>query len=315
MADIDEIELRRLDLTVLLVFLNMMRLRKASDVADRMGLTQPAISHSIKRLRGTFGDPLFLRNPHGMAPTAFATALEPKIRSVVDTLSQALKAPATFDPANATDTVRIGAYDYETATLVPNLLRRIKAEAPMMRVSVLPVGRKQALQALEDNEIDLALGFVWDLPKSFASTTLYHEDYRVVHRKDRWQDRKRLGLDAYCAADHLIVSPIGDFDGIVDQELAKIGRERRVSTTVPLFLPALAVVAASDLIATLPRRLVTSHAARFGLVHAEPPIELRPFPVSAITHKRNVGGPLHEWLLAQVKAAAGTEQPAIADPV
>ena len=94
--NIDEIELRRLDLTILLVFLNLQRFGKASAVADHMGLTQSSISHSLKRLREAFGDPLFLRNPKGMEPTAVAQALEPQIRQVVETLSSALHTPCCF---------------------------------------------------------------------------------------------------------------------------------------------------------------------------------------------------------------------------
>ena len=130
MPDIDEIELRRLDLTVLLVFLNLMRFRKATDVAQHMGLTQSSISHSIKRLRDAFGDPLFLRISKGMEPTAVALTLEPKIREVVETLSSAMADPISFQPEEAQGTFRIGAYDNEMATLVPDLIRKVKARAP-----------------------------------------------------------------------------------------------------------------------------------------------------------------------------------------
>lgn len=111
--DIDEIQLRRLDLTVLLVFINL--LSKASDVADHMGFTQSSISHSIKSLRDAFGDPLFLRTPMGTEPIAVAQGLEPKIRSVVETLSQAISTPVVFDPASSTDTLHIGAFDNDNA--------------------------------------------------------------------------------------------------------------------------------------------------------------------------------------------------------
>lgn len=298
--DIDEIELRRLDLTILLVFLNLMRFRKASDVAVHMGLTQSSISHSIKRLREAFGDQLFLRQPRGMDPTAVAVALEPKIRAVVEGLTEALSRSARFDPTAIEGTVRIGAYDSEMATLVPDLIGRVKSAAPGLRISCLPLGRRQALAALERREIDLALGFIWDIPKDFISVEIYEESYRVVCRTGHPLVNRISDLDVYCAADHLVVSPAGDLSGIVDIELQKRGRSRSVVASMPLFLPALTVIADSDLVATLPSRLVQRHAALFGLAECEPPVTIRPFAVSTVRHVRDSNNPLHDWIIEQL---------------
>lgn len=305
--DIDEIELRRLDLTVLLVFINLMRLRKASDVADHMGLTQSSISHSIKRLRNAFGDPLFLRTPKGMEPTAVALGLEPKLRSVVETLSEAISTPVVFDPVTSTDTLSIGAFDNEMTTLVPRFLQGIRNEAPGMRVSILPLGRRPALDALEQGDIDLALGFAWNLPRSIKQTQLYDESYSVVLRQGHPLAEQQMTLETYTGAEHLIVSPRGDHTGIVDEELEKLGTARRVTMTVPQFLPALAIVAATDLIATLPSRLVASQSDRYQLVTFHPPVEIRPFTVTAMHHERNANSPMHQWAIsALTKIAQGT---------
>lgn len=296
--NIDEIALRRLDLTVLLVFVNLMRLRKASDVAEHMGLTQSSISHSIKRLRDAFGDPLFLRTPKGMEPTAVATGLEPRIRHVVETLANAIKLPVTFDPALSSETLRIGAYDNEMTTLVPSLLQVVREQAPGMRVSILPHGRRPAIDALEQGDIDLALGFAWGLPRSIQKTDLYEERYSVVMRRAHPDAVTTMDLGTYLKAEHLIVSPEGDLRGIVDQELDKRGHARRVIMAVPHFLPALSIVAGTDLIATLPARLVASQSARYDLVACPAPVEIRPFTVSAMIHERNANSPLHRWVIA-----------------
>ena len=302
--NIDEIELRRLDLTVLLVFVNLMRLRKASDVADHMGLTQSSISHSIKRLRDAFGDPLFLRTPKGMEPTAVALGLEPKIRSAVETLSQAISTPVAFDPASSTDMLRIGAFDNEMTTLVPRFLQRARAEAPGMRVSILQLGRRPAIDALEQGEIDLALGFAWNLPRSIRQAKLYDESYSVVMRQGHPLAQKQMTLEVYTAAEHLIVSPRGDHTGIVDEELDKLGKARRVTMAVPQFLPALAIVATTDLIATLPSRLVASQSKRYQLLSFPPPVEIRPFTVSAMHHERNANSPMHQWATSALSIIA-----------
>lgn len=302
--NIDEIELRRLDLTVLLVFLNLLRYRKASDVADHMGLTQSSISHSIKRLRDAFNDQLFLRTPKGMEPTSVALGLEPKIRTVVDTLSDAMRTPAQFDPASSDGVVRLGAYDNEMTTLVPDLLRVIRHQAAGLRVNILPLGRRPALEALENQDIDMALGFIWNLPRSFREIELYEETYSVVMRKGHPLEKQPLDLATYVNAVHLIVSPSGDLSGIVDTELAKQGRSRNVPISVPQFLPALSIVATTDLIATLPNRLVVRHADQYGLSTSPPPIHIRPFTVSAILHERNAKNPMLEWVISVLKSAA-----------
>ena len=294
--NIDEIELRRLDLTVLLVFVNLMRLRKATSVADQMGLTQSSISHSVKRLRDAFRDPLFLRTPKGMEPTAVALGLEPRIRQVVETLADAIKLPITFDPATSTETLRIGAYDNEMTTLVPSLLQLVRTEAPDMRVTILPLGRRPAIEALEQGEIDLALGFAWDLPRNIQKTELYAENYSVVMRKDHPNADTAMDLNAFLEAEHLIVSPKGDLSGIVDKELDTQGYARRVIMAVPHFLPALTIVATTDLIATLPTRLVTYQAARYDLITRPVPVAIRPFQVSVMIHERNANNPLHGWV-------------------
>lgn len=302
--NIDEIELRRLDLTVLLVFVNLMRLRKASDVADHMGLTQSSISHSIRRLRDAFNDPLFLRTPKGMEPTAVAMGLEPKIRAVVETLSQAISTPIVFDPASSTETLRIGAFDNEMTTLIPCFLQMVRSDAPGMRVSILPLGRRLALDALEQDDIDLALGFAWNLPRSIKQTKLYEERYSVVLRMGNPLAEQQMTIEVYTSAEHLVVSPRGDHTGIVDEELEKLGAARQVTMAVPQFLPALAIVATTDLIATLPSRLVASQSERYKLVAFSPPVDIRPFMVTAMHHERNSNSPMHQWAITELSKIA-----------
>ena len=304
MTDINTIALRRLDLTVLLVFLAMLRHRKAVAVAGEMGLTQSAISHSLARLRAAFDDPLFLRKPHGMEPTAVALALEPTIRGAVEALDRALRPAEPFDPSTASGVLRVAAYDSEIASLVPPLLQRLDAVAPAMQLVVRSLGRGDALAALEASDVDLALGFFWDLPTAFATEPLYGQAYRVVARIGHPVIGQGIDLDGYTTCRHIVVSPPGDLTGIVDDVLARSGRHRTVVAALPLFLPALATVASSDLIATLPERLVDIYADQFGLNAFQPPLELRSFDVAAVVHRRNQTNPLHLWLIEQLRSVA-----------
>ena len=164
MSDIDQVNLRFLDGTVLQTFLSVMRLRKATLAAEEMGLSQPAISHALGRLRRLFGDPLFLRKSHGLEPTALARELEPKIRRIVRLMSETLHEPKEFDPASSDMTARIAAYDYELATILPQLISRTSQFHTNIRVETLTLSSSDALDGLVNNRIDLALGFFETLP-------------------------------------------------------------------------------------------------------------------------------------------------------
>lgn len=296
MSDLSVSQLRRLDLTLLLIFLGLVRHRKAADVAAELGLTQSAISQAVRRLRDIFGDDLFLRRPHGMEPTATALALEDPVRRAVEALRTALGTARAFDPMQAEGVVRIAALDAEQAVLIPPLAARLRRAAPGLRLSVLPLGRGNAVDALNEGRADLALGFIWDLPDTILGERLYDESFRVVGQPHVLPKAPLIDLEAYCAADHVLISPAGDLRGVVDDRLAAMGRSRRIVLGLPAFLPALAAVAVSEAILTLPARLANRLAPGFGLVSAMPPLDVRSFPVSVFWHRRNATDPMTSWM-------------------
>jgi DNA-binding transcriptional LysR family regulator len=300
MSELSTSELRRLDLTLLLVFLGLLRHRKALDVAAELGLTQSAISQSLKRLRDIFGDDLFLRKPHGMEPTATALALEAPVAAAVHALRGALGAARTFDPATASGVVRIAALDAEQAVLIPPLAARLHHLAPGLILSVLSLGRGAAMDALSEGRADLVLGYVWDLPEAISSEPLYDESFLVAGNPGSLPQAPYISLDAYCTADHVLISPGGDLRGVVDDQLAAMGRSRRVVLGLPAFLSALAAVAASGALVTLPARVARAFAPGFGLATAEPPIPVRTFPVSVFWHRRNDTDPRTSWIREQL---------------
>jgi DNA-binding transcriptional LysR family regulator len=300
MSELSVSELRRLDLTLLLVFLGLLRHRRALDVAAELGLTQSAISQAVKRLRDIFGDELFLRRPHGMEPTATALALEAPVAAAVDNLRHALGAARAFDPETATGVVRLAALDAEQAVLIPPLAARLRVRAPGITLSVLSLGRAAAIDALNEGRAELALGFVWEKPEGILGERLYTETFLVAGTPAALPQAPRIGLDAYCAAEHVLISPGGDLRGVVDEQLASMGRSRRVSLGLPAFLPALAAVAASGALVTLPARVALAFASGFGLVTADPPLPVRSFPVSVFWHRRNDSDPRTSWVRQQV---------------
>jgi DNA-binding transcriptional LysR family regulator len=301
MSELRNSELRRLDLTLLLVFLGLIRHRKALDVAAELGLTQSAISQSLKRLRDIFGDDLFLRRPHGMEPTATALALEAPVAAAVDALRGALGAARAFDPATATGLVRLAALDAEQAVLVPPLAARLRELTPGVTLSVLALGRGAAMDALAEGRADLALGYVWDMPEAISCEPLYEESFLVAGLPDALPHAPLIDIDAYCDADHVLISPGGDLRGVVDSQLEAMGRSRRVILGLPAFLPALAAVAASDALVTLPARVAQAFAPGFGLTTAKPPVPVRAFPVSVFWHRRNDTDPRTSWIRQQLR--------------
>jgi len=303
MSELSTSQLRRLDLTLLLVFLGLVRHRKAADVAVELGLTQSAISQAVKRLRDIFQDELFLRRPHGMEPTATALALEEPVRRAVEALRGALGAARAFDPIQAEGVVRIAALDSEQAVLIPPLAARLRQAAPGLRLSVVPLGRADAVEALTERRADLALGFIWDRPDTIMDEQLYEESFLVTGLPRALPDAPSVSLDAYCAADHVLISPAGDLRGVVDDRLAAMGRHRTITLGLPAFLPALAAVASSGALLTLPARLAQRIGPGFGLVTATPPIEVRRFPVSVFWHRRNSADPRTAWLRGQLQLA------------
>lgn len=302
MSDFTNSELRRLDLTLLLVFLGLIRHRKASDVAAELGLTQSGVSQALKRLRDILGDELFLRRPHGMEPTVTALALEGAVEAAVDALRGALGAARRFDPSSADGIVRVAALDAQQAVVIPALAARLRGLAPNLRLSVLPLARGEAVQALVEGRVDLALGYIWTLPDMICAEPLYQETYLVAALASSLPEAPKVSIDAYCAADHVLVAPGGDSKGIVDDALAKLGRSRTVTLALSAFLPALAAVAASGALVTLPAQVATLFAPRFGLVLAQPPLDLRSFPISAFWHRRDNASPQSLWLRQQIKA-------------
>jgi DNA-binding transcriptional LysR family regulator len=304
MTDINSVKLRQLDLTVLLVFLALHRHRNATRVAAELGLTQPAISHALKRLRAVFGDELFLRLPHGLEPTAVALALERQIADAIGSLRDALGREAAFEPASARGSLRVNALDLEQSILLPGLMSRIAVAAPGLVLSIAAQRRAVALDALVGGTLDLALGYFPDPGDAFCTTPLLDDDYSVVARPNALPPDGDAGLASYLAARHIIVSPGGGLRGLVDAALDLQGLSRRVVAAFPQFLPALAAVAETGCLVTMPSSVARKWAPTFGLVLARSPVPLRRLTISGVVHRRNARDPRLGWITAQLRAVA-----------
>jgi DNA-binding transcriptional LysR family regulator len=300
MSDIQRAHIRRLDMTQLLVFEGLMRLRKLTLVAEEIGLTQSAVSHIVKRLRENFDDELFLRRPSGVEPTSRALALEPMIGEIVALSSRALQLDKDFDPQTEIRTIKIAGPDFQMALYSPLIISLFTQKAQGLRLSFTSQTRDDALVSLSAGQIDIAIGFFWKLPDHFEKQSLYSESYQIVMRRGHPLASEEMDTDTYCAAQHLLVSVRGDLEGIVDTTLANLGKSRHVKASVAQFFPALTTTSTSDLICTIPSRLAQRYCDQFNLVSKTVPFAIRPFGVSAVWHRRTSSDLALAWVRAQL---------------
>lgn len=291
-------DLDRIDLNLMRVLDALLAERHVTRAARRLGLSQPAVSHALARLRALLGDPLLVRGTGGgLVPTARAEALGPPLRRALEGLVEALREPGGFDPATARRTFRVGASDYAELVLLPRLAARLGREAPAVSLWV------QALQGdgdaeLASGELDMLIGLPRgkDRAAGCHERRLFRESFTCVVRAGHPAASQRLTLARYCALPHLLVAPRGKPGSLVDDTLAASGHSRRIALAVPHFLVAPHVIAASDLVATLATRVVATFAPSFGLVQLAPPLELPGFSMSLVWHERAHHEPASRWL-------------------
>lgn len=316
MSEFDHVQLRRLDPTLLLVFVEAVRTRRLSMVAARLGLTPSAVSHAVGRLRDVFGDPLFVRRSAGVEPTARALALAGPVEEALAALTRALAEGRDFDPARLVRTFRVNALDYTVALVAPGLAAAVGSTAPGVFLSFRTQGRAETLRGLAAGEVDLGIGVFDPVPHGFVTTPLYRERFVTVARADHRLLGDGLDLDRFVALDHLLVSGSGDRTGPVDEALARIGRARRVIAAVPQFLAALAVVQTTDAVVTVPESLARAYAGLFGLRIHETPVPVPPFAVVAVRGPLSATDRAVSWLVGLIAAAPppGTPQVGIPQP-
>ncbi|WP_035058501.1 LysR family transcriptional regulator [Andreprevotia chitinilytica] len=304
--DIDKAKIRRLDFSLLLIFDELVRHERTTVVAERLGLSQSAISHALARLRDLFDDPLFLRRPDGLTPTRRALELTPKVRALLQLTQDVVSTPSAFDPATSGRLFRLAANDLVSTLIGEPLLAKLMVEAPGAGLTTRFAVGRPALEALRRDDIDLAIGRFYELPEEFESTILLQERFVVVARQDHPAVTMPLSLETYISLDHVLVSFTGQLTGMVDEALARQGLKRRVRVSVPMFLTALAAAAASDLVATVPSQLAKRFGAKFGLRLLDPPLEIERFPISLMRHASTRSDPGLDWLVQSVQTIADT---------
>lgn len=306
MSNFSYTQLRRLDLTLLLVFAEAMRTRKLGVVAERLGLTPSGVSHALTRLRDIFQDPLFLRHATGVRPTPRAIAMLDDVNAAIAALSRTVER-SDFDPASIRRVFRIAALDFGVAMLAPHLIETIAKSAPGVQLSFLALYKAEALRSLADGQIDIAIAVFKEAPPGFKRRVLAKESFVTVARRKHPRLRGGLSLRRFVELDHLLVSPAGDLDGPVDDALRAAGKTRRVVAALPQFLAALATTAASDVLLTVPKSLAKAYAPTFGLSIYETPIAMPGYEMAAVQGPLSARDPAVDWLVNNLLPAGRRE--------
>ncbi len=296
-----------IDLNLLVALQHLFETGSVTGAARAMGLTQPAMSRVLGRLRATFSDPLFVRTPQGLAPTPRAEGLKPLLTEALARVDAVISGPTRFDPRTSTRQFTIATADYGLTVLMPRLLAALRQEAP--RVSVRFVTKAGDWErALTTGDWDLC----WTVrrqdvgSRAIVWNRLVSEDFTVVVRRGHAAARGRFTLERFLQLEQISISPEGRPGNHVDETLARLGQSRRVVALVPSFLVVPALISASNLAAVLPRRIVAATAAANGLAALDVPFALTGFDFSQGWHERMRHDDGHAWFRQRLRTLAAT---------
>ncbi|MBB5371341.1 MULTISPECIES: LysR family transcriptional regulator [unclassified Janthinobacterium] len=293
--------LRKLDLNLLLTLNALLVERNVTRAAARLHLSQPSVSVQLGKLRDAFDDPLLLPGPRGMLPTARALELLAPLQAVLAQLEQVLLPVAPFEPAQAQVEWKLAAADAaEYAILLP-MLPALRVLAPLSRMAVHEAVPARMAQQLENGQIDLGFVAQEEAPAGLRHRLLFREHYVLAGRHDHPLLQSPPSLEQFCALEFIVVSTNGGgYRTAVDATLEQLGRQRKVVLSVPHFLIVPHLLAASDMVAMLPSRLLKN--ALGGLRTWEPPVTMPDYDMAMVWHERMHLDPAHRWLREQIAA-------------
>lgn len=273
----------------------------------RLGLSQPAVSGALKRLRLSLGDELFFRSGQKLEATAFALSLKEPLQDILSRVEVLIRAQDAFDPATAAHSFRISGSDFFAEMLMPSLAEYLEVHAPSLRVHLVDLVPDDRVGTLASQDVDFALLPETPLPDWAEGQPVFSSSFSVIARKAHPRTTELalapgdvMPLDLFCEAGHVLFSTEGNPKGLGDEALARIGRERSVAMTMPVFSGVYRAVAGSDLIALLPSALAHRIAKSANLNVFEPPISVDPARLVLIWHRRFSESPPHLWLRSRI---------------
>lgn len=297
-------DLKQSEIGLLIALDALLEAESVTGAARTLGISQPAMSAQLSRLRALFNDPLLASSGRKLVPTVRALELKQPLRTHLGNLDLLVRESTQFDPATSDRTFRLIGTDYVHSVLSASLLQKVAVQAPRVRIALMAFDPTTLWSQLEQDDADLALVTGMNLSEAKRRAGLL-EDFKVIQRKDHPRGTSPFTLDTFCAADHVLVSPEGGgFYGATDKLLADLGRRRRISCSLPSFLLAPTIVAGSDLIAMIPTRLAALHAD--SVEQFAPPFPSPQFEVDLMWHPRRQKDPAHVWFRSLVAKTVST---------
>ncbi len=289
------INLRSLDLNLLVVFDALVEERGVRRAGERIGLSQSATSHALDRLRKLLGDEILVRTTSGMEPTPRALALASPLRLALQDIQTALT-PEHFVPGQAQGDVNISVETHETIVALPQLVDEVRAEAPLLVINVRSGSVSEILDSIDQGRTDIALGFFDGLPDRFMTCRLLSDEYVCMMRPGHPLAKAPLTIDSYCQASHLLVSMSGASEDFIDLALAKLDLQRKITMRLPQGLAAVIALSRSDMVTTLTRGAARALAQSSTLVARELPFESPRVEFRLVWSRRMQNSPAHRWV-------------------
>lgn len=305
------LRLRGVDLNLLVVFQQLYEFRNTGQVAEKLGITQPAVSNCLARLRKQLNDELFERTPQGMAPTPYAEMIAEIIGTGLATLESGLGVIDNFDPSSSDRTFRIAMSEMMETDLLPILYYQLKRIAPKVRIQSVGMREAQLKVDLEEGDVDLAVGFFPQLQAGFYQRGLMEEPYVCLMREGHPMLKGENSVERLALFDHLIVDAKSSGHSHIEQSLLDAGIVHTREFHVPHFLSAPFIVRDSDLIVTLPKRFAEIVAAPLGLAILPHPVDISPGWVRLFWHKRYHRDQGLMWLRQLLVDLRGQNAPAL----
>jgi DNA-binding transcriptional LysR family regulator len=290
------------DLNLLIVFDAVMQERNVTRAGGRIGLSQPAVSHALSRLRHMLKDELFIRTPEGMAPTPRAEQLAEPLRRALSDMQLALE-PELFVPSEASRHFDVAVNNYAAVVLAPSIMTTVISTAPGIRLDLRPSGLRDMPTLLDRGEHDLAIGTFDDVGERFARAPLLEDSFVIAMRRDHPALRHELTAETLAGLPHLEISSSGEDSSFVGQWLDARGLIRNVTHRAPR-LSAAAILATTDMVAVLSRRLAEHWVRTYGLSTCKLPFASPTIRTGMLWHRRFDDQPAHRWLRQLVQEAA-----------
>ena len=292
------------DLNLLPVLLVMMEERNVTRAAERLGITQPALSNALNRLRETLNDPLFIRKRYGMRPTPKAEQLAQVVGAALSSIDKVILGQQDFDPLNATRLFTLAPNSYVEFIMMPAIVARLRSCAPGIRLRLTPFGNDVTETGVISGNTDMVLGRIVEPPDNLVVQHLMNEGLACVIRADHPLVGENLSAEQYEQLKHVNVLPPGRMRAGLYQALEQRGLRRQVAVSVTHFLAVPEMIAVTDYCATLPR-LICQHLSRDQRLRIVPaPVDLGTFPVEMGWHARYRDDPAHRWFRTLITETA-----------